>query len=278
MSKLDPINSWYSQLSNTYTAEQRKNWYSATAEAYNHARPRYPKTIINRVLALTNLPNHSIILEIGSGPGIATKEFANYGFSMVCIEPSLAACQLAQQNCRDYPLVNILNTTFEEWQLQPQQFDAVLAATSFHWVSREIGFPKAAKALKANGYLILLWNTSPQPSYEIHQRLQPIYQIHAPTLAEYESKTCHEQNLRQFKTQIIDSGLFQGLVYEQQVCEVAYSIDDYLALLSTLSPYIKLDEKQREALFVALKIELKSIYSGRMDLSYLSAFHIAQKR
>ena len=28
--------------------EQRKNWYSPAAEAYNKARPRYPKKLIHR--------------------------------------------------------------------------------------------------------------------------------------------------------------------------------------------------------------------------------------
>jgi hypothetical protein len=36
-----------------------------------------------------------------------------------------------------------LNTTFEEWELELERFNAVLAATSFHWVSPEVRYAKA---------------------------------------------------------------------------------------------------------------------------------------
>lgn len=125
--------------------------YSAVADAYNKARPRYPKELISRVLELAQLPSTANILEIGCGPGTATTAFAQLGFSMICLEPSQQACQLAQQNCATYPDVEIVNTTFEEWELQPEKFNAVLAATSFHWVPPEIRHPKAAAALQDNG-------------------------------------------------------------------------------------------------------------------------------
>lgn len=94
----------------------RKTWYSAAAEAYNKARPRYPKMLINRVVELAQLPDDAIILEIGCGPGTATVTFAQLGFSMLCLEPNPDFCQIAQQNCAGYPTVEIQNTSFEEWE------------------------------------------------------------------------------------------------------------------------------------------------------------------
>jgi trans-aconitate methyltransferase len=277
MTHQDLITSWYTQLSETYTTEQRESWYSATAAAYNRVRPRYPAPIIDQVLALVQLPANANILELGCGPGIATTEFAKRGFSLVCLEPSQAASQLAQQNCLQYPHVNIIQSTFEAWELQPQHFHAVLAATSFHWISPEISCVKTAQSLKEKGALILLWNTPPQPSYELHQQLQEIYQIYAPDLAEYQSHAVHEQNLNQLGNRVIKSGLFQALVYRQCVSQVTYSIDDYLALLSTLSPYIKLEAQQRSALLMNLKKTLENRGDHQISLSYLSAFHLAQK-
>jgi trans-aconitate methyltransferase len=240
-------------------------------------RPRYPAQIINQVLGLVQLPSRANILELGCGPGIATIEFAKRGFSLLCLEPSQAASQLAQQNCLQYPNVEIIQTTFENWKLQPQQFHAVLAATSFHWISPEIRYFKAAQTLTKKGALILLWNTPPQPSYEIHQQLQEIYQVYAPNLAEYQSHAFHQHNLKKMEKDIIDSGLFQGLVYHQSIGSVVYRIDDYLALLSTLSPYIQLNNQQRNALFLDLKKILEKICGHQVSLSYLSAFHLAHK-
>jgi SAM-dependent methyltransferase len=193
---------WYSEVAATYTSgylalstsKQRKNWYSEVADAYNKTRPRYPQELICRAVEVAQLPSDAIILEVGCGPGIATIPFAQLGFSMVCLEPSQEACQLARQNCEQYPAVEITNTTFEEWELETKRFNAVLAATSFHWVSPEIGYSKAADALQDNGSLILLWNMTPQPPYEVYQMLNEVYQTHAPSLARYEDRETQEKS------------------------------------------------------------------------------------
>lgn len=195
---------------------------------------------------------------------------------MVDLEPSPEAYRLARHNCAPYAAVEIVNTPFEEWPLEPQRFDAVLAANSFHWVSAAIGFTKAAAALNQKGGLILLWNTPPQPSHQVYQDLEKIYQTQAPSLKGYESIKNHQENLGRIGQQAIDSGLFQDLRSEQMICELTYSIDDYLGLLSTLSPYIALETQQREDLFASLKAELEST-CGNLQLSYLLAFHLVQK-
>lgn len=261
----------------TKSLQDKKTWYSAVAAAYDKTRPRYPQSLIDRAIALAHIPAHARILEVGCGPGIATVAFAQQGFAVTGVEPSAASCELARQNCAPYAAVEIINTTFEEWELQPAAFDAVLAATSLHWVSPETGYPKAANALKPEGCLILLWNTPPQPSFEVYQTLQPIYQQFAPRLAYYEDHEIHRENLKKLGQKVIDSGYFHALDSEQLVCEVTYPIEDYLALLSTLSPYIMLDAEQRNSLFVALRERLRQDYGDRIPLSYLSALQVLRK-
>lgn len=274
--KSEQRQNWFSQVADTYTSEQRKNWYSEIADAYNKVRPRYPKQLIGRVVELAQLPPQAAILEIGCGPGIATVEFAQLGFSMICLEPSVSACRLARQNCAQYP-VEIKNTTFEEWELDTHSFNAVLAATSLHWVSPEIAYSKSAAALQNNASLILLWNKEPQPPYEVYQILNQVYQAQAPSVARYEDKSTQENILRGLGQDMINSNQFKDLVYEQLMCEVTYSVDDYLALLSTLSPYIKLESYQRDSLFENLREVLDKNCISSIQTSYLSAFHIAQK-
>ncbi|NDJ22290.1 methyltransferase domain-containing protein [Nostoc sp. B(2019)] len=257
--------------------EQRKNWYSGVADAYNKTRPRYPQELVCRAVELVKLPTDAIILEVGCGPGNATIAFAQLGFSMVCLEPSQEACQLAQQNCKQYPSIEIKNTSFEEWELEAKRFHAVLAANAFHWIPPEIGYPKAAAALQDNGSLILLWNMTPQPPYEVYQELHEAYQTYAPSLARYEDQETQEQIVKGFGQKVIDSGHFKGLMSEQLACEVTYSIDDYLTLLSTLSTYRMLDPHNRDALFESFREVLDRNCTNSIQISYLSAFHVAQK-
>lgn len=256
--------------------EQRKNWYSPAAEAYNKVRPRYPNNLIHQVVEVAQLSTDSKLLEVGCGPATATVAFAQLGCSMICLEPNPNFFQLAQQNCQPYSHVEIQNTSFEEWT-STEKFDAVLAASSFHWISPEIGYPKAANALKESGCLILLWNKELQPCYEVYQRLSEVYQLHAPSLDRYEDREAQEEILRGLGKIVIDSRQFKNLISGQVVSEVTYTVDEYLMLLNTYSPYLQLDTQSKAALFTELRHRIEDDFGGSLELSYVSAFHIAQK-
>ncbi len=133
--------------------EQRKRWYSPAAEAYNFVRPKYPGALVDKAIKVARFSSSSRILEIGSGPGTATTSFAQIGCSMVCIEPNPDFCELTRINCQLYPSVKVINKSFEEWNPEPEAFDAVLAASSMHWIPAEIGYVKASGALKQEDIL-----------------------------------------------------------------------------------------------------------------------------
>jgi SAM-dependent methyltransferase len=270
---------WEEIIKTSYSKdlEERKIWYSSAADAYNKVRPRYPQELIARVVELTQLPSEAAILEIGCGPGNATVGFAQLGFKMVCIEPNQEFCQLARQNCASYPNVEIKNIAFEDCQLENEKFNAVLAATSIHWISPDVVYPKAAETLQDNGYLILLWNMTSQPHYEVYQDLQEVYQIYAPSFVRYEDRNKQEEILQGLGQIVINSGKFQDLVSEHISCKVTYGIDDYLLLLNSLSPYLALDEDTRKYLFEGLREKIETNYRGNIQLSYLCAFQIAKK-
>lgn len=258
---------------------QKRNWYSTVAEAYQETRPRYPQKLIKRVIELAQLAKGASILEIGCGPGTATVDLAERGFNLISLEPSQEAYQLARRNCARYPQVRIENTTFEEWELEVKTFDAVLAATSFHWIAPEIRYLKTASALKKDGFVILLWNTEVQPQTEIYQIFKQVYLDRVPSLVQFHEKerTEQSQQLDRFGQTLIDSGYFKNLITEQCIREVSYSIDDYLKLLTTYSPYLNLEAKQRDSLLTSLRQTSIDNCIDRISGSYISAFQIGQK-
>lgn len=254
--------SWYQQFDDNHTPQQRKEWYSQAAKAYRWARPRYPEsTTIKAVIQQANLTASSHLLELGCGPGIATADFAAKGFTIQAIEPSPAACELARQACKPYEKVTVHNSTFEDWPLPIQKFDAVLAATFFHWISPDVACQKSAAALKPNGSLILLWATPPQPDQSILQYIQPIYEQHNLSdlgKEQHRSQAYYRQNFETFAKTIGNSGWFESTPVENAVHQSTYSIEKYIALLSTLSSYIALKSQTRKRLFADLTQHLKA--------------------
>lgn len=277
MKKFEEVQNWYQNFAGNFTSQQRKDWYSKVADEYDQARPSYPQELINRAVKIAQLPQNSLILELGCGPGKATTDFAEKGFAMICLEPSQSASKLAKRNCAIYPQVEIKNINFEEYLLENTEFHAVLAANAWHWMPPEIKYKKAAEALKDDGCLILLWNLTPQLSEQVYQTInEEVYQIHAPALAKYESRETQEEVLEAFGYDVLDSGLFHNLVSEQVVCEVTYSIDDYLMLLNTFSNYRVLELQQKDAVFKGIK-EVLARNGASIQTSFLAAVQVAQK-
>lgn len=269
--KDNPWYAWYAKFDETHSPKERQQWYSGAAQAYRWARPRYPDALIEQAIATANLSQQSTMLEIGCGPGIATADFAQKGLTITALEPSPAACAIARQACKNYPGVSVRNSTFENYPLS-EKFDAVLAATSFHWISPATACTKSAAALKPGGSLILLWATPPQPSAELCEYLQPVYDRH--DLSEMGQEHCRSEayyrgNFEMFADQVNNSGRFQPSEVSMQSCQSVYSIEKYLALLSTLSGYIALDAQSRENLLIDLGDRL----AGKLETGALTTAH-----
>ena len=274
--------SWYQSFDETHGPEQRQKWYSEAATAYRWARPLYPDEMVEKVLRQAGLSSQSSMLEIGCGPGIATALFAAKGLSIVALEPSQAACDLARRSCQSNSRTVVINSTFEDYELKQQTFDAVLAATSFHWISPDVACQKSAAALKPGGSLILLWATPPQPDEELCQRLQPIYDRYGLSEMGQERRRTpaqYQSSFEMFGNRLNESGLFQPSTVEIETHQSVYSIEKYLALLSTLSPYIGLAEQTRDDLLAALGQALaERLETGALTTRHWLASQVARLR
>jgi SAM-dependent methyltransferase len=269
------ILNWYQ----TFTPDpaQRENWYSSVAQTYDRVRPKYAPAFLDRVVEVAKIPNNGKILEVGCGPGTATLSLAKMGYSVIALEPSLAACEVARQNVAAYPNVEIINTSFEEWKPVDREFDAIVAATSWHWVSPANKHQQAASLLKNTGALVLLWNTTMMPPWEVFESLTETFRQYLPAFAEYKNRDREVLELNIFADAAISSGLFSNLQTEVQVNEVNYAIDDYLQLLTTYSPCIALAPEHRSELLDRLREILVKNCGVQLPLCYLSVFHVATK-
>lgn len=257
--------------------EQRTGWYSPAAAAYHSTRPRYPAQLVTGAVKAAQLSQSSRLLEVGCGPGTATVSFAELGCQMVCLEPNPDFYKMATANCSSYPSVDVINKSFEEWDVEPESFDAVLAASSMHWIPAEIGYAKASRALKADGYLILLWNKELQPSASMQETLSEVYRREAPSLGRYEDRATQQGILDGLARMALDSGRFRNLATATVETSLTYTADQYISLLSTYSFYLQLDQPTRDALFAGLRQCILRNGAGDIRLSHLSAYHISQK-
>jgi SAM-dependent methyltransferase len=135
---------------------RRRESFDSVANFYDLYRTLPPREVVDAVVELSNLRNGSRVLEIGCGTGQLSVPLAQEGVALVAVElgPHLAA--RARQNLAPFPNARVEVSSFEDWQLPKEKFDAVICAGAFHWLDPGVRFSKSATALRPAGFLTIL--------------------------------------------------------------------------------------------------------------------------
>jgi len=248
--------------------------FDSASEAYDKFRPGYPEALVESLIELTGLPSQAQLLEIGAGTGKATRFFAERGYSLLCLEPGANLAAIAARNLEAFPEVKFELCRFEDWQEMPGRFDLVFSAQAFHWVKKEIGFAKAAIALKPSGWLALFWNMYPGMKGQLVADLDKCYQEIAPGFGTPLDSS--EEKIRQRGEEIEASEFFGPVSIRRFPWSLRYTTEQYQGLLNTYSDHLCLPAETRLHLIEAVG-QVIDKHGGVIDRPYLSVLYVAQK-
>ena len=248
--------------------------FNRVAEFYDAFRPDYPQELVETILRKSRMPDSGKILEIGSGTGKATLPFARRGYSILCIEPGENLARVAQENLRDWPAVQWQLVTFEEWNETPEEFDLVISAQAFHWVTKPAGFIKAAKVLKKSGFLAIYWNMQGANQGPVFEELERVYWERAPQLDDHKSV---EEVILQRQQELRDCGCFDDVELIRFPWIRHYDTRQYLGLLNTYSDHLRMDETQRAYLAEGVA-EVLERNGGGIDRPYQAVLYMGVKK
>jgi SAM-dependent methyltransferase len=251
--------------------------FDQIAKDYDEVRPGYPEELIEDIISISGIPEGGRILEIGCGTGQATIPFAKRGYFMICLDISKEMAALAAKKCRKYPKVKVLAISFEEWEPDMRSFDLVISATAFHWIPKEIAYPKAAQLLKDSGYLAVFWNFHPTPYTGFFQEVQRVYRSVVPEWKDPANEPSTEDKIRAIENDINETGLFEKVLVKRYPWTKEYKADQYIKLLNTYSNHRCLDQRRRERLFDEIRALIEDEYGGRITRPYLTVLYIAKK-
>lgn len=252
--------------------------FDQVAEEYDAERPGYPPALIDDIVALAALPSPAHILEIGCGTGQATQPFAERGDHMLCLDIGAAMLAVAQRKLAEYPHVAFHHGAFEEWPTQAGAFDLVMSATAFHWVPPEIGYPKAAEALKPTGSLAIFAHEHLPLDPAFAADLHAIEQNLTPEWPDPRTPPDLAATIAASAATIDATGLFAPTVVQTYPWARSYSAEEFVRLHNTFSNYRSLDDATRAAIFRAIAELINRHYAGTITKSYLAVLYLARKR
>jgi SAM-dependent methyltransferase len=130
--------------------------FGSDPERYDRTRPRYPDAMIKAVVTASPGPD---LVDVGTGTGIAARQFQAAGCRVLGVEPDPRMADFARRGGLEVEVA-----TFETWDPAGRVFDAVVAGQTWHWVDPVLGAAKAAQVLRPDGRLAVFWNVSSFPT------------------------------------------------------------------------------------------------------------------
>jgi predicted RNA methylase len=115
---------------NQYNSKQR---FSSRVKNYSKYRLSYPKELIIFLQETVGFNDQFIVADIGSGTGILTKLFLDYGNQVYAVEPNKEMRQVAEQVLGSYDNYNSICGSSEETTLDTEAIDLITVAQAFHW-------------------------------------------------------------------------------------------------------------------------------------------------
>lgn len=228
---------------------RKRTYFEEVADLYEENRTDYPAELIGDILTISKMPERGGILEVGCGPGNATISFARRGYVILAIELGRRLSNYAALNCQKYPQVKILNEAFEEWKLEEKSFDLVLSADAFHWIPPEIGYPRAARALKDSGWAAFFWTITVDPATDWSAKIDRLYEDSDPPFVNPARQFDAAWLTGVIKENFSSSGDFGEPLVQRYNWNVELTGRQYTNRLRTFSTHQGVNEAARQALY-----------------------------
>jgi SAM-dependent methyltransferase len=254
--------------------------FDSVAELYDRVRPAYPEAVFDDLAELAGLPPGAHVVEVGPGTGQATQALARRDWAVTAIEPGPALAAVAGDRLGADPRVTVVVSRFEDWTPPDgATFDAVFAATAWHWVDPGRAYRKAASILRPDGVLAVVTthHVSPMGGDPFFAEIQDVYceigesdvRGGPPDPDDVEDDLAAE---------IVASGRFDEPAIRRHVWSREYTAHGYIDLLRTYSGHIAMAEPQRRQLFDAIRVRVGARERPVVEKHYLNVVYVARRR
>jgi SAM-dependent methyltransferase len=251
--------------------------FDEVAELYDRVRPSYPAALIEDLAHLADLGPSSRVLEIGPGTGQLTVPLAERGCSILAVELGEHLASVARRKLARFPAVMVVTGAFETWPLPSAPFDAVVAATAFHWLDPERGVPKAAQALGDGGSLaIVSTHHVAGGDSSFFEQSQTCYERWDPTTTPGFTLP-PASDVPAGAEEIEAGGRFAPAQTRRYEDEIEYTATTYLELLQTYSNHRALPAATLEGLLECISDLMDQDHGGRIRKRYLWQLLVATK-
>ncbi len=256
--------------------------FNEVPELYDRMRPVYPAELFADLASIARIRGGWHVLEVGCGTGQATRSLASLGCFVTAVEPGPAMVAIARERLADLPTVTVETATFEQWDDHGRIFDTLVAASSWHWVEPSVGWPKARRVVRPDGWMALLGHVVVRRSGEpevyaetadLHEQFSPGNDAWGHPPFEDEVRATDSG----WGPDIDPGGLFGEPIVRWYETVQHFDGTGFADLLRTNSLYRRLETGTRESLLAAIAERIRTRMDDRAARRYLTVMRIGQR-
>lgn len=132
--------------------------FSSRADDYSRYRPSYPAEIVPLLERECGLKSSSIVADVGSGTGLLSKLFLDFGCRVIGIEPNREMREAGIEFLAQYSKFSAKEARAEQTGLPDSSVDLVAAGQAFHWFDPAAARNEFQRILRAPKWVALIWN------------------------------------------------------------------------------------------------------------------------
>lgn len=250
--------------------------FDRAADVYDKVRPSYPPELFDHLF--DRLPNDPSVVEVGPGTGQATARLIERGALVTAVElgPNLAMTLAAKF---PDPPVTVVNAPFESAELSLASFDAVVAATAYHWVEPTQRVERPNALLRRGGLVAiidLIQVDSPSDG-GYFERVQPIYDAfgQGKSTEQRQSAETYESAMPPIVRELRASVLFDEPEVQRIRWDQTYTSQQYRDLLLTYSGTQMMPLPQRSEMVAALIGVIDDEFAGTVTRPLVATLTLA---
>ena len=252
--------------------------FDQVARLYDRARPTYPAAVFDDVARTADLAPGARIVEVGPGTGQATRSLAERGWNVTAVEPGPRLAAIAAERFAFASNVSVVVSRFEDWNpSDATPYDAVFAATMWHWVDPERGYRKAASVLRPGGSLAVVETRHVLPRNGGDRFFAEMQNIYDEILAaDPRGGPPDPDDVDEaLATAIIESGWFEPPTVTRHLWSQTYTAAAYIDVIRTYSNHIAMTDAQRSRLFDAIRERVGRRSDPVINKHYLNIVYVA---
>ena len=248
--------------------------FDAAASEYDAARPSYPAGLFEELEKSTGRLAGKLVLDWGAGTGIASRQLAERGATVISFDLGEQMLRRAQVRSPQTPCVL---ADGNRMPVRSGVADLTTFAQSWHWFDQQAGAAEVARVLKPGGYWAAWWNRAQADGEDWFDAYRELVVARCPG---YQWQTSRDAHLGPdwSDSLITAQGRMQpaGTILVQWTREV--SAADWITDDRSKSYFIALEPEDRESVLAEIADIIAAEFpDGEMSVRYVTTLLLALK-